>query len=165
MANTGLLILSNPARVQKILPVLKRHVLQTLYIQYSPEKKNILVKTQISPKIITNIYTLATSFLSRLDVRVMISNFPKHPQKIITKRPIELVIFDRNYTKEDGINFIETFLKNPAKKCEFISMNLDFDKDMGYYEEEKVYDNVVLGGTFDRLHNGHKIFLSQAVVR
>ena len=32
-------------------------------------------------------------------------------------------------------------------------------------KDYKVYENVCLGGTFDRMHEGHKILLSQAAIR
>lgn len=32
-------------------------------------------------------------------------------------------------------------------------------------QDEQFYDYAALGGTFDRLHNGHKILLSEGIIR
>jgi len=179
MANTGLLVLTNPARVRKLLPVIQRHVLKTLYIQYFPEKNisvsgngNIAISQwrnlQYS-KNIADIYISTSTIVPRLDIRVLLTNM-KHPTiaTIKTKKPVEIVIFDQLYTKEETNSFMDR-LANRSTTYSMVTYNDDQDqndcKDVEYATQDiKVYKNVVLGGTFDRLHNGHKIMLSEAVL-
>lgn len=181
MANTGLLILTNPARVRKLLPVIKKHVLKTLYIQYLPEK-NCLASENYNiravqwrdsqySKNIVDIYENTTTIASRLDVRILLTNI-KHPERSIikTKKPVEIVIFDQICSKKEADTFIQDRLANTSVNYSFITCNNDQDqndhKDAEYVVQDmKTYKNVVLGGTFDRLHNGHKILLSEAVLR
>ncbi|KAH0560570.1 bifunctional coenzyme A synthase [Cotesia glomerata] len=183
MANTVLLILTNSSKVGKLLPVIQRHVSKTLYIQYFPDKHlpsgsySSLLQWKLLPnhyQKIANIYALATTFLSKIDVRVLISS-TKKSSLISTVRPIELVIFDRNYSKEDAKMFVKNCIKNSAEPCNFMAINNDnqdadecsaetLDDDDVNNNENKIYNNTVLGGTFDRLHNGHKILLSKAIL-
>lgn len=181
MANTGLLVLTNPARMRKLLPVIQRHVLKTLYIQYLPERNisasedyNILTSQRRSlqySKNIVDIYVNTSTIAPRLDIRVLLTN-AKHSRSIIkTKKPVEIVIFDQLYTKEETNLFVDC-LANRSTMYSLVTCNDDQEQNShreteGCATEEdiKTYKNVVLGGTFDRLHNGHKILLSEAILR
>ncbi|KAK0170675.1 hypothetical protein PV328_008498 [Microctonus aethiopoides] len=177
MVNTGLLILTNPASVKNLLPIIKTHVHNTLYIQYCPEKNfnpgklsflSSLWKTPSHFQMIANIYTLAAKFLTKVDVRVLLSCIKQNCTIIDTKRPIELVIFDRTCSQDDAKKFIDNCLSNTTKPCQFIVINANNDQSVIREndiddDDEKIYNSVVLGGTFDRLHNGHKIMLTKAV--
>ncbi|XP_014471293.1 PREDICTED: bifunctional coenzyme A synthase isoform X2 [Dinoponera quadriceps] len=185
MANTGLLVLTNPARVKMLLPVIKKHVLKTLYIQYLPEKSifasgkydnsntvSLQRRGLQCSQNIVDIYVNTSTISPRLDVRVLLTN-TKYPNRSVinTKKPVEIVIFDRMCSKKEADSFIQDCLANMSVDYSFVTCNDDQDqidhKDPECPSVQRVntYRNVVLGGTFDRLHNGHKIMLSEAVLR
>ncbi|XP_003486629.1 bifunctional coenzyme A synthase [Bombus impatiens] len=181
MANTGLLVLTNPTRVMKLLPMIKKHVLKTLYIQYFPEKNIFLSGNQMitNPQwrisryaqIVADIYINTSSIFSPLDVRVLLTSMKNPNISVInTKKPVEIVIFDKACSKREADTFIQDYLANTSMGCSFINFTDDLksgnlDSITSCVNEEKTYKNVVLGGTFDRIHNGHKILLSEAALR
>ncbi|XP_011864166.1 PREDICTED: bifunctional coenzyme A synthase [Vollenhovia emeryi] len=176
MANTGLLVLTNPASIKGLLVVIQKHVLKTLYIQYFPGK-NIFAGNYNAATLqwkgpdysnkVADIYMNTSTIASRLDVRVLLTNL-KYPDRftISTKKPVEVVIFDQKCSEKEADTFIQDRLSNKSINYRFVNYLY-----MNYYNKveldvrnAKTYGNVVLGGTFDRLHNGHKILLSEAAL-
>lgn len=178
MANIGLLVLTNPAKIKEgLLSIIQKHVLKTLYIQYYPgnsvfaENYNSATLQSKRPdysKKVADIYVNTSSIASRLDIRVLLTNL-KYPDRSIinTKNPVEVVIFDQDCSKGEADTFIQDRLTNRSMNYRFINYiyNNNFKAECPDIQNIKTYKNVVLGGTFDRLHNGHKILLSEAVLR
>ncbi|XP_071628554.1 bifunctional coenzyme A synthase isoform X1 [Temnothorax longispinosus] len=183
MANTGLLVLTSPRKIKGMLFLIQKHVLKTLYIQYFPEK-NIFAGNYNSAtlqrkgsefsKKIADIYMYTSPIASSLDVRVLLTNL-KYPDRSVinTKKPVEVVIFDQKCSEKEADTFIQDRLANRSQNYRFVDYtylnHLLYPYDNTCTEHDvqnvKTYKNVVLGGTFDRLHNGHKILLSEAVLR
>lgn len=184
MANTGLLILTNPTKITKLLPIIEDHVLKTLYIQYFPEKNifssrnhaftNFHWKVSSYAQTVSKIYMDTSTVSPPLDIRVLLTSI-KNPNlsTINTKKPVEVVIFDQIYSKNEASTFIQEYLANTSMDCSFVTFDdnqevekiNDINTNKDGINEDKIYKSVVLGGTFDRVHNGHKMFLSDAVLR
>ncbi|XP_014600315.1 PREDICTED: bifunctional coenzyme A synthase isoform X1 [Polistes canadensis] len=178
MLNTGLLILTNPNRISLLLTFVNKHILKTLYIQYLPEQhlfppENCTLKLHKLPyyaETVANIYKVASQMCYRLDIRILLARLKDPTFAVInTKNPVEIVIFDKIINSKTIDIFIQNCIVNVSRECNYLTFAAK--KEDGTHSNvgqctsiQKMHKSVVLGGTFDRLHNGHKIFLSEAVL-
>ena len=91
----------------------------------------------------------------------------KTVSKIETKRPIDVVIFDKVHGQDDINTFIDNRVSNVTNNCSFVTLDAGiadekFDVDGN---DGKVYKHTVVGGTFDRLHVAHKVLLTEISLR
>ncbi|XP_042864123.1 bifunctional coenzyme A synthase-like [Penaeus japonicus] len=185
---TGLLILTQPVR--KIIPSLSQtlkaasqHVNKTLYIHLDPlariKSPELPQRLSWYSRIITAIYSESSSQCQGMDVRVLMAGF-KHlaevPQKVSSS--VDLVLLDQVREEAELLDLksrYESYLLGSKNKLIFLC------EEAGKESEEtdeavavdgnvnsaanKVFESVVVGGTFDHIHAGHKILLSEALLR
>jgi phosphopantetheine adenylyltransferase/dephospho-CoA kinase len=175
LAKTGLLIVSNPKQIGKILPSVQKKVQHTLYIQllsaltepFGNFHTNVFNSWPKYSQTIYGIYSQAVAHCQNLDVRVLLSGLKyQSVNQIQTKRNIDLVIFDKNHKKIDIDNFIKNKIGSMAEKYGVITLDSGkFENFDSLSSNDKIYKHAVLGGTFDRLHTAHKLLLSEAALR
>ncbi|XP_059613305.1 bifunctional coenzyme A synthase [Phlebotomus argentipes] len=165
MAKTGLLITSSLSRVSAVLQAARKHVFKTLYIQIEPKNTNIQT-IPVYCSAINRIYASSSVHCGHLDVRVLITNLRGHRVQKLSEQ-VDVLMFDSAVPQSEASLLAEGLRAPSVVQLE----QLENVPDMGVFEEidptdsHRMYDNVVLGGTFDRLHMGHKILLSNAVLR
>lgn len=193
MVKTGLLVVTNPTKIGRILPAIPKHVKNTLYVQLSQDNQlriggDQLYHSPYTGQTIVRIYSQTSTLCQNIDVRVLLRGIKDPFLPIInTKTEIEVVFFDQNYTKDEMSLFVQTFLPNAKSSCQMMKLSglledpcmknnlsqrplIDSVQEMSNESKclesskQKIYDYVVLGGTFDRLHAGHKILLTEAVL-
>nr|XP_022907946.1 bifunctional coenzyme A synthase-like isoform X1 [Onthophagus taurus] len=191
IVKTGLLIVSNPKHIGKVLATIKTHVNNTLYIQllsalqepFGSFQPNIYTSSPKFSKTINGIYSQViidyqiyqfnlnkfkvAYFCEELDVRVLLSGLKyNNLTSINTQRPVDLVIFDKPHQKEDIDAFIKKKINNITSKCGILTIDSgEFEPESVNNESLKIYKHTVLGGTFDRLHIAHKLLLTEAALR
>ncbi|UYV64444.1 COASY [Cordylochernes scorpioides] len=160
VGDVGLMVLTSPVKhllrnVNKFLKQAEKKVTERLYIRIYPSAPNPRT-TEVS-KLIPVIYYAASQECRNLDVRVILQNL---------KRRYDVVLSDNISAEFRGWLASHCNLEAPAH-WEQLVIDHDSHASHAYHSEEhlRVYNHVVLGGTFDRIHNGHKLLLSEAVLR
>lgn len=166
MAVTGLLIVTRLSKIAISLSAARRYVQKTLFIQlYS--KDNQSRSTPSFSRAINTIYSSSVKCCGDLDVRVITNNLRSNNSKKLTDK-FDVLLFDNCFSQSETIAMSNIFQSKEVVKLSDEEhsnvMASDLD-DHGTNENAETYDNVVLGGTFDRLHVGHKILLTEAVLR
>ena len=120
---------------------------------------------------ITDFYATANHLVKSLDVRFFLSNISNHPISCVKPHRLrhgyDVILTDFSSDRHQKLRCYAAALF-PSTSCETkVLQGLGDLADSKLLAEKaadkavETYDNVVLGGTFDRLHVGHKILLNE----
>ena len=128
-----------------------------LYITVQPSVRSQLTNGNVEAcsQVAATLYTLVKP---QLDLRIVLGDKPSYIQ----------------VSNETMNQVLGTFIKTLFTKAETIDLDTlqevppftpDHENCLSDSSCDKIYEHVVLGGTFDRLHPGHKILLTSALAR
>lgn len=164
---TGFLVTNLTGKFQKLEEIVRKHSLNKLYVHVSVKnlEPNFKRNQWISSRI-TEIYAATSQLFPNLDVRILLNGLkPKKCGIIKDDYKVDVFILPSGYSTEDVLFFTKGNKNLPVVVLDNFE---DFENQKSEIQkstELKLYDNVVLGGTFDRLHAGHKILLTEALLR
>uniref|UniRef100_A0A0A1XAQ6 Bifunctional coenzyme A synthase n=1 Tax=Zeugodacus cucurbitae TaxID=28588 RepID=A0A0A1XAQ6_ZEUCU len=164
MTSTGLLIVSNIKQVGKSLRAIEKYV-GKLYIHLNiPAEK--CQPLPIWGHLISQLYVDHNQLSSKnISLSILVGALREQGINALQIKPVDMLFCDSHYP-ELCDSMLQRF-KIPGQPIYLEEENntiVGFDH-QNLNESTKMYDTVVVGGTFDRIHVGHKIFLTQAVLR
>lgn len=178
MYQIGLLLLTGPFRVviESVTQYLKcanENIIKRLYVKIEPEfskpiSKSDTVNLKKLSYFVPLVYNKASSLCQNLDVRVLLSDTRKRKAELGEASKFDVILTNSTEENQDIINYTNHILK---RKCDTIIKLHETDvSQAGVFNNESASDfknfkTVCLGGTFDRLHSGHKVLLSEAALR
>lgn len=181
MARTGVLIVTNLSKIMSSLSAVQKYVSKTIYIQLYTGASAITESTtknfisSLKPiekqcKYAADIYSASLKACDHLDVILIVGNLRDNLQwqtiPISLKPPVDILLFDNGISNDETTRLMDRF--NTKNFINFTNLEATEMKECSNESsstESAVGDVVVLGGTFDRLHIGHKILLTEAVLR
>lgn len=165
MASTGLLVVSNIKQLGKSLRSIEKYV-NSLYIHLNVTGSTQSASSPAWGRLISQLYADGSSYVgNKVDLRVLVAPLKEHSAvgSLSLRKPVDMIFSDAHQPEicdrlRNALNISQpTIFLNDAISCDFKLLETDVN--------QKAYPTVVLGGTFDRIHVGHKIFLTQAVLR
>lgn len=123
-----------------------------------------------------DIYSASLKTCDQLDVIVIVGNLKDNSQwhnTSVTLKPVDILLFDNGISNDETTKFMDRYqTKNVIEFSTEFDDNDDTaataatDAMANVSDADAIEgDSVVLGGTFDRLHVGHKLMLTEAVLR
>ena len=190
MFNYGFLLLTyRPPHISSLLS----HVGSYLKSVNSKISKTLYISLESNQRIVTNslenvapaisdlinivprIYIEAHKYAPQLDVRVLHHINYHHPSTNVhqLKRKLgyspEVIFTNESFTDDHVGGYINKHFDIQPGKFSIIQLNSNgaehHPEDSISASNVSVYDYVCIGGTFDNLHNGHKILLSTAQLK
>ncbi|KAK3861682.1 hypothetical protein Pcinc_032384 [Petrolisthes cinctipes] len=183
---TGLLILTQPARhiitdLPKVLKAASQYVSKTLYVHLdplacTPPLTQVNQRLTLYSRIINSIYYSSPSLCRGIDVRVLLAGFKSLSEiPLKTSSRIDAVLFDHAWKGSELVNLearYRSFIISKDRQIFLLDENCptegegtELHDNMKNAKANKIYPSVVIGGTFDCIHVGHKILLSEALLR
>lgn len=181
MHQIGLLLLTCPTRwvldhLGGYLKFASSMVCNRLYIKHEPYLSNRRLQTwrdhdvRTLYRVIPAFYFKASEVCKNIDVRVLQASCKSTSYRDRhIKLNFDVVLTD---SSEDEGNIIHYLKEEFNKTCSHIVKLKPAHKDVSLQENlgasdefPKIYKTLVLGGTFDHLHSGHKVLLSEAILR
>lgn len=149
--------------IRHVLVNTRNFVTENIYVQLHCDFKLPCEALPKLSQLIIKIYQESVKVLPDIDLKVHIRNFRDIPD-FGTVDNVEVILFAmKNPSQELREKYIGAYGRsNLIVLEEEIELNQEL-----YLNEitEEICDTVVLGGTFDRLHTGHKILLTESVLR
>lgn len=169
MARCGLLIVTNLSKIAKSLTAVNKYVSNTLYVQLYTGESHFPAAAPASffRKHVARIYTASLEKCQQLNVIVIVENLKiglPLTQKPLS-RPIEVLLFDRRFSRDVTEELMEKY--NTKNVIEFDAASESESETDAEWEGGELVDqgdDVALGGTFDNLHWGHKVLLTEGVL-
>ncbi|XP_017479592.1 PREDICTED: bifunctional coenzyme A synthase [Rhagoletis zephyria] len=165
MTSTGLLVVSNVKQIGASLRAIEKYV-GKIYIHL-----NIPVeKCQPMPTwghLISQMYADNSRFCNQsFKMSILVGSLRDQGINALQIKPVDMLFCDSHYP--ELCERMREHLNIPGPPI-YLEQESNSTTDVGEYQDfkdaHKMYDTVVVGGTFDRIHVGHKIFLTQAVIR
>lgn len=168
MFHTAVLIIPVNIKLDDIRQVLtnaRTYVVDKIFVQFHADNNFPLESLPKLSQLITRIYQESVTILpDEVDLRVQVSNFRETKDLPSVDDTIEVILFGMDKPSQE--------LRDRYIRMYGCSDVINIGEEVGQEKDllhlgptDEMYNTVVLGGTFDRLHAGHKILLSESVLR